>query len=108
MNYGYARVSTTDQKLDNQIYVLKQAGAKKIYKEKFTGTTVERPEFQKLISVIEPGDTLIVTKLDRFARNTKEALDIIQKLFDINVIVNILNMGTIDNTPTGKLVFYNI
>lgn len=105
MNYGYARVSTTDQKLDNQIYVLKQAGAKKIYKEKFTGTTVERPEFQKLISVIEPGDTLIVTKLDRFARNTKEALDIIQKLFDINVIVNILNMGTIDNTPTGKLVF---
>ena len=105
MNYGYARVSTTDQKLDNQIYLLKQAGAKKIYKEKFTGTTVERPEFQKLISVIEPGDTLIVTKLDRFARNTKEALDIIQKLFDINVIVNILNMGTIDNTPTGKLVF---
>ncbi|CAI2673302.1 hypothetical protein AKUG0406_PLPX00310 (plasmid) [Apilactobacillus kunkeei] len=53
---------------------LKQAGAKKIYKEKFTGTTVERPEFQKLISVIETGDTLIVTKLDRFARNTKEAL----------------------------------
>lgn len=105
MNYGYARVSTTDQKLDNQIYVLKQAGATKIYKEKFTGTTMERPEFQKLISVIKPGDTLIVTKLDRFARNTKEALDIIQKLFDIHVVVNILNMGTIDNTPTGKLVF---
>lgn len=103
--YGYARVSTTDQKLANQIELLKLAGAEKIFQEKFTGTTTERPEFQKLLRVLKTGDTLIITKLDRFARNTREALAIIQELFKEDVKVNILNMGLIDNTPTGQLVF---
>lgn len=105
MKYGYARVSTTDQKLENQLEALKIAGADKIYQEKFTGTTTERPEFTKLLQQLNPNDTLIVTKLDRFARNTREALDIIQDLFNSEVKVNILNMGLIDNTPTGQLIF---
>lgn len=53
MKFGYARVSTTDQKLESQIENLKAAGAKKIYQEKFTGTTTERPEFQKLLSQLK-------------------------------------------------------
>ncbi|MBM7545122.1 DNA invertase Pin-like site-specific DNA recombinase [Weissella beninensis] len=81
MKYGYARVSTTDQKLENQIENLKKSGAEIIYKEKFTGTTTERPESNKLLNELKTDDTLIVTKLDLFARNTKEALDIIQDLF---------------------------
>lgn len=105
MKYGYARVSTTDQKLENQIKQLKDAGAEKIFKEKFTGTTTKRPEFKKLIALLNTDDELIVTKLDRFARNTREALDIIQDLFNNNVKINILNMGVIDNTPTGQLIF---
>lgn len=105
MKYGYARVSTTDQKLENQIERLKDSGAEKIYQEKFTGTTIQRPVFNKLLNELEQEDTLIVTKLDRFARNTREALDIIQKLFDQGIKVQILNMGTIDNTPTGNLIF---
>ncbi|MCZ2733963.1 recombinase family protein [Lacticaseibacillus rhamnosus] len=105
MKYGYARVSTTDQKLENQLEALKIAGADKIYQEKFTGTTTERPEFTKLLQQLSPDDTLIVTKLDRFARNTREALDIIQDLFNREIKVNILNMGLIDNTPTGQLIF---
>lgn len=105
MKYGYARVSTADQKLENQLEALKIAGADKIYQEKFTGTTTERPEFSKLLQQLNPDDTLIVTKLDRFARNTREALDIIQDLFNREVKVNILNMGLIDNTPTGQLIF---
>lgn len=100
MKYGYARVSTSDQKLENQIDLLKLAGAEKIYQEKYTGTTTQRPEFQKLLNELEANDTLIVTKLDRFARNTTEALELIQKLFKQNIKVNILNMGVIDNTPT--------
>ena len=103
--YGYARVSTPDQKLANQIDRLKQAGAEEIYQEKFTGTTTQRPQFNLLLTKLETGDTLIITKLDRFARNTKEALEIIQQLFDQNIKVQILNMGTIDNTPTGQLIF---
>lgn len=105
MKYGYARVSTPDQKLENQIKQLKDAGADKIFQEKYTGTTTQRPEFQKLLNELEANDTLIVTKLDRFARNTREALDIIQDLFNRDVKVNILNMGIIDNTPTGQLIF---
>ncbi|KZU18599.1 recombinase family protein [Lactiplantibacillus plantarum] len=105
MKYGYARVSTTDQKLANQLALLNDAGAERIYQEKFTGTTTKRPEFNALLSQLEAGDMLIVTKLDRFARNTREALETIQKLFDQEIKVNILNMGIIDNTPTGQLIF---
>ena len=101
MKFGYARVSTTDQKLESQIENLKAAGAEKIYQEKFTGTTTERPEFQKLLSQLKKDDMLIVTKLDRFVRNTREALEIIQHLFQNDIKVHILNMGIIDNTPTG-------
>lgn len=105
MKYGYALVSTTDQKLENQIESLKNSGAEIIYKEKFTGTTTGRPEFNKLLNELTTDDTLIITKLDRFARNTREALDIIQDLFKRDIKVNILNMGIIDNTPTGQLIF---
>lgn len=105
MKYGYARVGTSDQKLENQIDLLKSAGADKIFQEKYTGTTTQRPEFQKLLNELKVNDTLIVTKLDRFARNTTEALELIQKLFKQNIKVNILNMGVIDNTPTGQLIF---
>jgi DNA invertase Pin-like site-specific DNA recombinase len=64
-----------------------------------------RPEFQKLLSVLEQGDTLTVTKLDRFARSTSDALAIVKPLFEKGVKVNVLNMGIIENTPTGRLTF---
>lgn len=105
MKYGYARVSTLDQQLDNQIEQLKVAGAETIVKEKLTGTTKNRPEFQTLLAGLNAGDTLIVTKLDRFARNTKEALELIQELFQQDVIIHVLNLGLIDNTATGQLIF---
>lgn len=56
MKYGYARVSTTDQKLANQIELLKLAGAEKVFQEKFTGMTTERPEFQKLLQALKSDD----------------------------------------------------
>ena len=101
MKFGYARVGTTDQKLESQIENLKSVGSEKIYQEKFTGTTTERPKFQKLLSKLKKDDMLIVTKLDRFVRNTRGALEIIQHLFQNDIKVHILNMGIIDNTPTG-------
>ena len=101
MKYGYARVSTLEQKLDNQIKQLRDAGAETIVQEKITGSTKNRPEFQELLARLESGDTLIVTKLDRFARNTKEALELIQELFQQNVSIHVLNIGLIDNTATG-------
>ncbi len=105
MKYGYARVSTLDQKLNNQIKQLKDAGAETIIQEKLTGTTKKRPEFQNLLAHLKVGDTLIVTNLDRFARNTKEALELIQELFHQDVSIHVLNLGLIDNTATGQLIF---
>src|SRR5690625_5362389 len=76
-----------------------------IYTEKFTGTKMDRKEFNKLLNVLEEGDTLVVTKLDRFARSVQGGIEVIRQLFDLGVRVHVLNMGIIENTPTGRLVF---
>lgn len=106
MKYGYARVSTTGQDLEAQIQALEHEGCDKdnIFSEKFTGTKKERPEFQKVLSLLKEGDTLVVTKLDRFARSAVDAIQIIRKLFEQGVKVHVLNMGLVENTPTGRLV----
>ncbi|MGE1217668.1 recombinase family protein [Bacillus sp. OV752] len=103
--YGYARVSTLNQDLESQIQTLEKEGCKKIYSEKFTGTKFDRPKFQELLSVLEKGDSLVVTKLDRFARSTEHAIQTIKMLFDKGVKVHILNMGLVEDTPTGRLMF---
>ena len=103
--YGYARVSTAQQDYATQIEDLKRAGATKIFKDKYTGTTADRPEFDKLMVKIKNGDTLIVTKLDRLARNTQDALNIVKKMNAEGVILRVLNIGTIDNSPSGRLIF---
>lgn len=76
-----------------------------IYTEKFTGTKMDRKEFNKLLNVLEEGDTLVVTKLDRFARSVQGGIEVIRQLFDTGVRVHVLNMGVIENTPTGRLIF---
>lgn len=105
MKIGYARVSTINQDLEGQVQQLEKEKCDKIYSEKISGTKTERAEFVKAINELKEGDTLVVTKIDRFARNTRNALEIIQELFDRDVRVHILNMGIIENTPTGKLIF---
>ena len=102
--YGYARVSTAGQSLNEQKETLKNAGAKMILSEKYSGTTTVRPQFEKLVAIIEPNDTLIVTKLDRFARNTLEALNLIDDLIKEKIMIKVLNLGTIDNTPMGRMI----
>src|SRR5699024_10516616 len=105
MKRGYARVSTTGQDLQSQIERLKKEGCEIIYSEKFTGTNAQRTEFQRLLGDLEDGDILVVTKLDRFARSTRDALDTIEDLFNRGVRTHVLNMGIIENTPTGRLIF---
>ncbi|MEQ2527739.1 recombinase family protein [Bacillaceae bacterium CLA-AA-H227] len=105
MKYGYARVSTMHQDLQVQLKQLENENCDKIYSEKYTGTNKKQAEFQKLIDMLQEGDTLVVTKLDRFARSTQDALEIIKDLFERNIKVHVLNMGVIENTPTGRLIF---
>ncbi|KRL58726.1 Putative DNA invertase (Plasmidic resolvase) (modular protein) [Latilactobacillus fuchuensis] len=105
MKFGYARVSSAGQSLATQIAQLKAEKCDVIYSEKFTGTTVHRPQFERLLNRVQTGDTIVVTKLDRFARNTKEALEIIQELLEAQIKIHILNMGIIEDTPSGRLIF---
>lgn len=107
MIYGYARVSTQGQNLAEQKANLKNSGvdAKNIYAEKFTGTTTDRPQFNALMAILKAGDTLTITKLDRLARNTREALDVIEKLLDMNVSIKVLNLGQIENTSIGRMIY---
>ena len=107
--YGYARVSTKGQakdgnSLESQIELLKENGAEEIYKDSFTGTKTDRPQFNKLLSKLQKGDTLIVTKLDRFARSMTQGSELVTELINKGVKVNILNVGVMDNTPASKLI----
>ena len=109
MIYGYARVSTKGQdKYGNGLEVqekqLRENGAKIIFPESFTGTKKSRPKLDELMSVLKEGDTVVVTKLDRIARSTRDGLDIIDALLGRGVSINILNMGKFDNSPAGKLM----
>ena len=105
--YGYARVSTNAQSLDDQIEQLKEQGIEpnNIYSEKFTGTKTDRPQFNELLKQLSKGDELVVTKLDRLARNTREALEIIEPLLDKGIEINVLNVGKLNNSTIGKLTY---
>jgi DNA invertase Pin-like site-specific DNA recombinase len=102
MKYGYARVSTAGQDLQAQLDALNNEGCTTIYKEKFTGTTTKRPQLAELLDILTNGDTLVVTKLDRLARNTKEGIEIIETLFAKGVRVHVLNVGLLENTTMGR------
>lgn len=109
MIYGYARVSTVRQmrsgnSIEEQVAKLKEAGAQEIVTDSYTGTKMERPQFTELLSRLQPGDTLIVTKLDRFARTAVEGGAIVKALHEKGVTIHILNMGIADSTPMGKLM----
>lgn len=104
MKYGYARVSTLQQDLEAQLQALENEGCDVIYSEKFTGTKAERPQFQEVLSNLNEGDTLVVTKLDRFARSTLDAINTVKALFEGGVKVHVLNMGLVEDTPTGRLI----
>ena len=111
MIYGYARVSTRGQategnSLESQERVLREHGAEKIYKDSFTGTSIHRPELDKLLKIVRSGDTIIVTKLDRIARSLSQGNDLITSLINRGVVVNILNIGIMVNTPSSKLNRY--
>ena len=109
MIYGYARVSTATQgrdgnSLEEQVSALESYGCQRIVKEAFTGKTMERPAFQTLLAELAAGDTLVVTKLDRFARTVVEGVQTVRDLFNRGVRVHILNMGLVENTLTGNLI----
>ena len=77
---GYARVSTQDQDLSGQLAALKGAGASTVIKEKVSGAKADRPQLAKLMKALQPGDVVIVTKLDRLGRSTRELLNLLHQI----------------------------
>lgn len=109
MIYGYARVSTKGQakdgnSLEAQEKALREAGAIEIYTDAFTGTKMDRPEFDKMRNQLTSGDTLIVTKLDRLSRSVSQASGLITELLDKGVTVNVLNLGILSNGSVNTLM----
>src|SRR6478735_6407504 len=103
--YGYARVSTNGQDLAGQEAELRAAGCAKVYREKVSGAKTDRAELAKLIRRLEPGDMLIVTRLDRLARSTRDLLNIVAAIAEREAGFRSLKDTWADTTtPHGRLM----
>lgn len=104
---GYCRVSSKSQLDNNSLeqqenIILDKYSNSLIYKEQFSGTTTDRPIFNEVLKCLDCGDTLVVSKLDRLARNTVEGIETVQDLFNRGISVHVLNVGLLENTSMGK------
>lgn len=109
---GYCRVSTKGQLDGNSLEeqstkILERYSNAKIVEESYSGAK-ERPIFNKVLESLKSGDTLVITKLDRFCRTTKEGLEFIDRLMDKGIKIHILNMGLIEDTAMGRLIVTNL
>lgn len=90
---GYARVSSADQNLDRQLAALEEAGVQKIWHEKVSGATRDRPELARVMEYVREGDTLVVASMDRLARSVPDLYAIVEELNDKGVVVRFLKEG---------------
>ncbi|MGW8142506.1 recombinase family protein [Sphingomonas zeae] len=105
MLIGYARVSTDDQDLRLQRAALREAGCKRTFEEKVSGARRDRPELAKMIEQLRDDDTVVVTRLDRLARSTRDLLDIAEKLKEAGAGLRSLAEPWADTTsPAGRMV----
>lgn len=107
MIYGYCRVSSKKQLEGNGLESQKQEILSRydnavIYEEQFTGTKTDRPIFKELLEELQDKDMLVVSKLDRLARNTVEGIQIVESLFAKGVSVHVLNVGLLEDTNMGR------
>ena len=106
MLIGYARVSTQDQNPDLQIDALKDISCKKIFIEKASGASRDRPELKATLKYLREGDTLVVWKLDRLARSVKQLIETIEQLKTHKISFKSLTENIDTTTPSGQLIFH--
>jgi DNA invertase Pin-like site-specific DNA recombinase len=105
MIIGYARVSTDGQSLESQETALRNAGADKVFAEKISGAVTDRRQLAKAIAALSEGDVLLVTRLDRLARSTRDLLNVLASVSDRGAGFRSLADAMIDTTsPHGKLI----
>jgi DNA invertase Pin-like site-specific DNA recombinase len=101
---GYCRVSTNEQNMTAQLDLLHKAGCQEVFQEKISGSHSDRPELRKMLGYIRKGDTVIVTKLDRLARSTKDLLSIAEEVKKKGADLEVLNIHLDTKSPTGQLM----
>ena len=106
MIFGYARVSTTEQSLDAQFDALRQAGAKRIFKEKVSGASKERPQLARLVEQLREDDVVIVTKYDRLARSLRDLMDLVENIQNRGADFRSLAESIDTTSPSGRLLFH--
>ena len=102
---GYARVSTKDQNLNSQIDMLKSHGCDRIFSEKVSGRKHKRTELDKCLDYMREGDTLVLTKLDRLGRTTKQLIELSQYLEEHGIDLEIIDMNINTKDAMGKMFF---
>ena len=105
MLIGYARVSTDDQDLSLQLAALKRAKCKRVFQEKLSGARADRPELRRMLDQLREGDAVVVLRLDRLARSTRDLLDLCETISSAGAGLRSLNEPWADTTsPAGKMV----
>ena len=105
MKVGYARVSTQEQTLDLQMDALKQKGCETIYSDIVSGVKVVKPAFEKMLSFMREGDTIVIWKLDRLGRSTKDLIELVATLEKRKINLISLNDPIDTTSPSGILIF---
>ncbi len=102
---GYGRISTADQNASSQEDALKNAGVDQMFIDTFTGTKSSRPQLDRMKEQLRSGDTIVITRLDRLGRSTKDLLNLVSELDDLGVNLQVLEQNINTSTPDGKLFF---
>lgn len=104
MKIGYIRVSTQEQNTIRQEVLMKSLGVDEVYIDRMSGKNVNRPELQKMMEYVRKGDTVIVESISRFARNTRDLLELVEKLTAKGVEFVSKKEAIDTTTPTGKFM----
>lgn len=106
MKIGYARVSTQDQNLNRQLDQLRQEGCERIYEEKISGKSKDRPELQRMLDALRQEDIVIISELTRLSRSVRDLFDIVDKIHAAGAEIKSLKESWLDTTtPQGRLMF---
>jgi DNA invertase Pin-like site-specific DNA recombinase len=104
MKIGYVRVSTEEQNTTRQELLMETLGAEKVYMDKMSGKSTERPQLKEMMAFVRTGDTVVVESISRFARNTKDLLDLVEQLSKKQVEFVSKKESIDTTTPAGKFM----
>ncbi len=103
---GYCRVSTADQHLDAQTDALAAAGCARTFVDHASGRLAKRPGLVELLAYVRPGDTVVITKLDRLGRSVRNLIELAAQLEAAGVGLRVLDQGIDTTTPGGRMFFH--